>query len=117
MCFLVVVFSLQVQLSTQGHSEEVFAAQARGESRGDPLDQIIILTNSLSVICVIEGKEDWILRRCLVDILDKGKSFVSIRFQYFSRDWNIAAHALAKFCSKFDVDSEFFGNFPNWIGR
>lgn len=45
----------------------------------------------------------------VVDILDKVKSFASIRFQYFLRNLNITGYdiAFAKFCYKFDVDSEF----------
>lgn len=121
---LFVPFSLKVQLSLQDHLGEDCAALARkaiiltlNKARDFHLDQIFILTSSLKVVCEIKGKEDWILRSYVADILNLTKSFASIKFYHFSRVSNAALHSLAKFCSKFVVDYEFFDNFSDWLAR
>lgn len=43
-----------------------------------------------------------------MNILGLVKRFVSIKFRYFFRVLNVAAHSLAKFCLKSNVEAEFF---------
>lgn len=72
------------------------------------LDQLLILTDSIEVIHAIEEKKDWILKIRVADIFALAKSFAFINFWHFFRALNIATHELTKFCSKFDMESEYF---------
>lgn len=63
----------------------------------------------------IEGIEDWILKSFVVDILGLAKSFLPLKIHHFSRTLNAAAHSIAKFCYKFNVDVEYFNSFLNWL--
>lgn len=57
------------------------------------------------------------LRSCVADILKIAKSFNLISFQHNSRDLNLVVHTLAKFCLRFDMDTEYFDSFSNWLVR
>lgn len=81
---------------------------ATSKAREFQLDHLLILLDSFEVVQAIEGKNDWILRSCVADILCSAKSFASSTFCHFSRDLNIVAHEFSKFCYASDMKSEYF---------
>lgn len=87
------------------------------KAREFQLHQIIICQILLKFFVGLKERRIEFLRSCVMKILDVATCFASIRFRHFSRDLNVAAHALAQFCSKFGVNSEYFENFSNWLIR
>lgn len=62
---------------------------------------------------VRKGNDDWALRSFVMDILDPGKGFASIKFRYISKVLNVATHSIAKFTFKFNLKLEYFYSFPD----
>lgn len=79
------------------------------------LDNILFFTDSLEIVCTIEGNKDRILMSVVVDMLVLVKRFAFIKFRHFFRVLNVAAHFLAKFCFKSNVGIEFSDSFSNWF--
>lgn len=104
--FLAMLSFLKVRLVMQGWLEEILVPQgSRSEGnylhpiskvREFQLDQIFILIDSLEIFHAIEGKDDWILKSCVADILDLVVLLPS--------GFDVAAHANAKFCSMLDMN-------------
>lgn len=85
------------------------------KAREFQLNQFPMLLDFLEVVHAIEGKEDWIFRNCVANILASVKSFVSLNFRHLSIDLNIEAHELTKFYSMFEMESEYFDSFSEWL--
>lgn len=75
------------------------------------LDKVHILSSAPEVVKAIGGDEDWILRNFIQNIMELSKSFVTFKISHISRNSNVVAHDVAKFCFDSGKDFEWVDNF------
>lgn len=64
---------------------------------------------------MIDGREDWSISSCVMDIKDLMAHFDYVKFCYISRNLNLLGHKAAKFDISCKVSVLCSDHFLNWL--